>query len=460
MTHRNWLKPRPVGHRIFSALIALLVAFVARRFLSLEAAGAFGLLAANSFQWTDAVAMECLDLILNKLSIAGNFNTDFDKEFDKEYAVNDSVRIKKPQRWNIRNGLGYTPDPINRVFTTVDLNQPFGLDFEIDSVEKALRMERSMAEVSKQYLAPAMAQITQEIDSRAALFAYQNTNNFVGVLGTDPTDFDTTSAAARQRLVELGSTTHDEDRICVVPPNVMRALKKSAVGYFAPVADIGKQYREGIVGYADGFDFYESMSLYSHTSGVWAGAVTVTTAPVNGATSVVLTCTTGDTFLAGDCFDFNTTTAQVNPMTRRKTTTVAKPFVVTQSTTGASSSATVQFSPAIYGPGSQYQNVDALPSAGATLTMFRGTAAPTSAHSGVNGLAFTKQAFAIVGVKLEMPKNTEPGSFQKQDPETGIAIQYIKMFDPVQRKMINRFDVLLGFGRLYSDECSVRILGA
>jgi hypothetical protein len=34
------------------------------------------------------------------------------------------------------------------------------------------------------------------------------------------------------------------------------------------------------------------------------------------------------------------------------------------------------------------------------------------------------------------------------------------MFDPVQRKMINRFDVLLGFGRLYSDECSVRILGA
>jgi hypothetical protein len=120
----------------------------------------------------------------------------------------------------------------------------------------------------------------------------------------------------------------------------------------------------------------------------------------------------------------------------------------------------VQFSPAIYGPGSQYQNVDALPAAGATLTMFRGTAAPTSAHSGVNGLAFTKQAFAIVGVKLEMPKNTEPGSFQKQDPETGIAIQYIKMFDPVQRKMINRFDVLLGFGRLYSDECSVRILGA
>lgn len=451
------LKPRPLWHRAISVLVAVLVALIARRYLS---AALTGMLAANSFQWVDWVGMECLDLILNKLSIAGNFNTSFEKEFTKSFAVNDSIRIKKPQRWNIRNGLGYTPDPINRVFTTIDLNQPFGLDFEVDSVEKALRMERSPEAVSKEYLAPAMAQIAQEIDSRAALFAYQNTNNFVGVLGTDPTDFDTTSAAARQRLVELGSSTHDEDRICVVPPNIMRALKKSAVGYFAPVTDISKQYRQGIVGYADGFDFYESMSLYSHTSGVWQGAVTVATAPTNGATSVALTCTTGDTFLAGDCFDFNTTTAQVNPMTRRKTTTVAKPFVVLAPVTGAASAATVTFSPPIYGPGSQYQNVDTLPAAGATLTMFRGTAAPTAAHSGVNGLAFTKDAFAIVGVKLEMPENTEPGSFQKQDPETGIAIQYIKMFDPVQRKMINRFDVLLGFGRLYSDECSVRILGA
>jgi hypothetical protein len=91
--------------------------------------------------------------------------------------------------------------------------------------------------------------------------------------------------------------------------------------------------------------------------------------------------------------------------------------------------------------------------------MFRGTAAPTSAHSGVNGLAFTKEAFALVGVELEVPKAAEI-AVQKRDPETGLAIRFIRMFDPIQSKMINRFDVLLGFGRLYSDECSVRILGA
>ena len=40
-----------------------------------------------------------------------------------------------------------------------------------------------------------MDQIAQEIDSRAALWAYQNSNNIVGILGTDPADFDSSSAA-------------------------------------------------------------------------------------------------------------------------------------------------------------------------------------------------------------------------------------------------------------------------
>jgi hypothetical protein len=455
MKLRSFAEVRPLWHRAVSLCLSVLVALIARHYLSSLVAGVF---VANSYQWVDWVSMECLDIILNKLSVASHFNTSFEKEFGKAFAVNDSVRIKKPQRWNIRRGIGYTPDPINRVYTTVDLNQPFGLDFEIDSIEKAVRMERSQEAISKEYIQPAMAQIAQEIDSQAALFAYQNSNNIVGVLGTDPADFDSVSGAARQRLVELGSSTHDDDRCCIVPPNVMRALKKSALTYFNPVTDISKQFRTGIVGLADGFDFYESMSLYSHTAGTWAGAVTVTTAPVNGATTLSLTCTTGDTFNQGDVFGIANVN-QVNPMTRRKGTTVVKPFVVLAPVTGASSAATVSISPAIYGPGSQYQNVDALPVAGAALTLFPGTSSP-SGKAGVNGLAFTKEAFAIVGVELEMPENTEPGSFRRRDPETGIAIQFIKMFDPIQRKMINRFDVLLGFGRLYSDECSVRILGA
>lgn len=414
---------------------------------------------ANVFQYVDWMAMKCLFLVKNKRSISANMSSAYKEEFRKPFAVGDTVRVKKPQRGLIRTGLGYTPQGLQRINATITVQEPFGIDFEWDSFEKAIKMERSEAQLEAEYLDPFMAQIAQEIDSRAALFAYQNSNNVVGVLGTDPATFDATSAAARQRLVELGGANDEGGRVMIVPPNVMRALKGSTLTGFNPNTDLSKAWRTGIVGNADGFEWYESMSLYAHTSGVWAGAVSVATAPTNGATSVALTCTTGDTFLTGDSFDFNTTTAQVNPMTRRKGITVAKPFVVTAPANGVASAATVSFWPPIYGPGSAYQNVDALPAAGAVLTMFRGTAAPTAAHTGINGLAFTKNAFAIVGVPLEKAEGAEV-SWTKQDPETGISISFLRMMDPVQRKMINRFDCCLGFGALYSDECSVRILGA
>jgi len=416
-----------------------------------------GVFEANAFQTVDWMGMTCLDLITNKLAIASNMSTAQNKEFEKPWAPGDSVRFKKPQRFNIRNGLGYTPDPLNRIVTTVDLNQPFGVDFEWDSYEAAVKMERSEKQLEDEYLAPAMAQIAQEIDSRAALFAYQNANNIVGVLGTDPVDFDTTSAAARQRMVELGSTTHEEDRVMIVQPAVMRALKKSSISYFNPVADIAKQFRTGIVGSGDGFEWYESASLYSHTAGTWAGAVTVTTTSVNGATTLAVTCTTGDTFNAGDVFSVANVN-QVNPMTRRKLTTVAKPIVVLAATVGVASAATLSISPALYGPGSQYQNVDALPVATAALTLFPGTAAPNG-KAGVNGLAFARQAFSFVSVPLEKTTDCEI-CVMKRDPQTGIAIRFYRGFDGIQSKKINRFDVVVGFGRLYSDELAVRILGA
>jgi hypothetical protein len=120
--------------------------------------------------------------------------------------------------------------------------------------------------------------------------------------------------------------------------------------------------------------------------------------------------------------------------------------------------ATISISPSIYGPSSNYQNVDALPANAAALTLFPGTGSPNG-KAGVNSLALSRDAFALVGVKLEVPKACEMAS-QTRDPDTGISVRFVRMFDPQQSKMVNRFDVLIGFGRLYSDSCAVRVLGA
>lgn len=412
-------------------------------------------MAVNSFVDVDTwVAMESLRLLTNKLEVASFFDTSYNKEFMQPFAVNDTVRVKLPQQWLVSNGLGYQPQAIDRKYTTVACDQVFQIGFDYDSVQQALQMERTKAEVSKQYLEPAMAQMKQEIDSRAALFAYQHANNIVGVLGTDPTS-TATVMQARQLLIEKACPPSMEKGF-IVPPSVNTALVPAISSLFNPSSEISREFKEGSIGKLNGFDWYESMSLYTHTAGTWQGAVSITTTATDGATSLVLTCTTGDTFKAGDKFGI-ATVYPVNPMTRRVTNT-ARTMTVTvlADVTGASSTATVSISPALYGPGSQYQNVDRLPTAADVCTLFPGTASPNG-KVGKIGLALHPQAFALVGVKLDMPKHVEAGG-QERDPETGIAVRFTKTWDPEESRMITRFDCLMGFGSLRPDNCAVAVL--
>lgn len=410
----------------------------------------------NTFQYVDWLTMEGLRILKNKLQCAQFANTDYNNKFTKEFAVGETIRVPLPQRFLIREGLGYSPQSINRIYTTVSCDQIFGVDFQWDDAEAALKLERGQERIKQEYLEPAMVQIAQEADSRFARFAAQNANNIVGVQGVDPTSFQTMNQA-RQRLVELACPPGTK-RGMIIPPSVNTSLVNAAIQYFNPTDAIAKQYKEGYIGYNSGFQWYESMSLHRHTAGTWQNPVTVNTAPSSGATSIVLNTTSGDTFKIGDVFSIDNVYA-VNPTTRQVTTYATdKQFVVTQDVTASGATTTVQFQPPMYGPGSQYQNIDALPIVNAAVTLFPGTSSPNG-DQGVQGLAITKDAFALVGVKLEMPKAVEMSS-QTRDPETGLSVRFVRAWDPIESKMINRFDVLMGFGNLYPDNCCVRVLCA
>lgn len=414
---------------------------------------------ANSWSPTlvDWVSMEGLRLLLNKLEVAQFMNTRYNREFTKEFAVGETVRVPFPWRPRERTGLTYDPQAIERRAATVTVDQVFGVDFEGDDVERALQWTRPEEALREQIIEPCMAQIRQSIDSRAALWAYQNCGNAVGILGTDPTSFDATSAAARQRLIELACPPSG-DKGMIVPPAVTRSLKNAAISYFNPASDISKQYREGSIGKADGFDWYESMSLYSHTAGTWSGAVSVNTTMTSGSTSMVVNCTSGDTFKKGDLIGIGGR-YRVNPSTRRVTTTGSTySFAVAADVTASASTATITLVEPVYGPDSVYQNIDVLPTASDVLTLFPGTASPNG-KSGKNGLSIHTDAFALVGVKIYTPKAVELSS-QKRDPETGISVRFVKAWDPIQSKLVHRFDVVLGFGNLYPDNCCVRVLSA
>lgn len=414
---------------------------------------------ANSFEYADWLAMEALDLLVNKLACSQFFNTDYAKEFKQKFPIGDSLRVPYPDRGTVRNGLAYNPETITRRHATVSIEDPFGIDFEWDNAEGMLKAPRGRQKVSDEILKPRMAQLSQEIDSRCALYAYQHAASVVGALGTNPSTYDATSAAALQIMTELACSP-DGEKAMIVPPAVMRAVKTSNIALHNPVTDISKQFRTGIVQHADGFEWYSSMSLYRHTAGLYQGAISLASAPSNGATTLSLTCTTGDTFKVGDKFAI-ASVLPVNPMTRRTFGTSTKTFTCLgngsgSTVTGASSAATITISPAIYYEG-PWQNVDSQPAASAVLTMWPGTTSP-SQKAGVVGLALHRDGFALVPYELEEPKESSVELFsQKRDPASGATVSFIRQFDGRARKFINRFDVGLGYGEFYNDSCAVAV---
>lgn len=409
---------------------------------------------ANSFQFVDWLTMESLRILVNSIQVAQWMNTDYNREYEQEFPVGETVRVKLPQRYTIRNGLGYNPQALDRRSTFVTVDQIFGVDFDWDSIEKALKMERGEEAIKREYIVPAMKQIANEIDSRAALFAYQNTNNIVGQLGVNPTSVDIFQQA-RERLINLACPPGEKGMI--ITPAINTSLVPALASFFNPASDISKQYREGSIGRLSGFDWYEDVNIYQHTAGTagTAGPVTVSGGGQSGS-AINVTGTAGETFVIGDVIDFDLV-RMVNPMSRRVVGAENKQFVVTAPLTLTGGVDVLNISPAIVGPGSQYQNVDALPLNGALITLFPGTVAPQG-KTGSNSLAIHPDAFALVGVKLEVPEAVEMSS-QQRDPKTGIAVRFVRMFDPIQSKMVNRFDVLMGFGSLYADNCCVRVLG-
>lgn len=405
----------------------------------------------NEFLNTNWVSMEVLRLLLNGLEIGEQFDTNWNDEFRKEFAVGETVTLKKPVRFAIRDGMAYTPQSIARQSTTITLDQVFGIDFEWDDYEKAVKMERSEAELRKNYLAPAAAKLVNELDRRCALWAYQNTPNVFGALGTNPTT-DTPFLDAEARLFE--KSCPDGERKMIISARAMSSFLQNQAVQFHPSEEIVRQYKKGVVGTAHGWEWYRSNNLYRHTAGTQAGAITVAAVPASGATSISITAANpGDTYKKGDKISIALVNfVNPNSLDMPGGTQVAH-FSVAEDLTTTAGPDTLKLTTPIIGPGSPYQNVDALPQIGAAITLWPGTADP-SAKSGTVGLGLSKFAFGLVYARFDTPKAVEVAS-QTRDPKTGATIRFVRQWDIDDSKMKNRFDMCVGFGNLYPDEGAV-----
>lgn len=432
----------------------------------------------NSLEVTDYLTLECARMLGNELFVAGGFNPDFAKNYDQEFAVGETIRVPLPWRPIGGEGIDYQPEPIDRRHFTVTVDKVPHVHFEWNSVEEALRLTRSREAIKDQILTPTVQKMRQKIEQYAANWAAINATNVTGTLGTDPTTLGF-AGTARQVMLQYGgwaapmrkSVINEpvSPRCAAISPSIMQSIVQASTvttNLFNSGDQISEAFKEGYLGRNGGFEFQESMSLLNMTAGTRASApaVTVNTAPASGDTSLLINCTSGDTFVAGEKFSI-ASRFPVNPGTLQQIGSTAITYSVAgtpgQTFTASGTTITLQLTDSFEGPGSGYQNISSLPVANDVCTFWPGTSSPNG-KSGALSVLFNRDAFAICGVKLANPEqggNIRIAS-QNRDPQSGVSVALIQAFDPVQRRWITRFDALLGFGNFYNRNCSIVLAGA
>src|SRR5215831_4673556 len=109
---------------------------------------------ANNFINVSWVSSEILRLLLNKLVVCEYFNRGWEGDFKKEFPVGSSITVKFPQRFFVNDGMGYQPQGIARISTTISLDQWLQIGFAWDDYEQAVYLERTQEELQRNYFEP------------------------------------------------------------------------------------------------------------------------------------------------------------------------------------------------------------------------------------------------------------------------------------------------------------------
>ena len=137
----------------------------------------------------------------------------------------------------------------------------------------------------------------------------------------------------------------------------------------------------------------------------------------------------------------------VNPQNYLSTGSLKNFVVVSTAASDSGGNSTIVFSPAITTTG-PYQNVDTAPANGAAITPMG-----TAATSYFQNIAFTRDAFGLVCVPMELPGGVD---FAAREMFRNISMRVIRAYDVWNDVTPCRIDILYGVARFY-DELAVRL---
>ena len=356
-----------------------------------------------------------------KLNFVGNITRQYDDSFAKSGAkIGDSLRIRLPNQYTVRTGANLSAQDTTESSVTLQVATQRGVDMTFSSTELTL----SLDDFAKRILEPAMSVLAANIESDA-LSMYRDVWQSVWNGGSAATY----NLALDTRTILQRSLTPSNDRTALMDPRAMADVVKDTKSLFNDSTSISKQYKEGYMGRAAGFDWMENTLLPSHTRGGSNGAyLTNSGTAQTGSTLVVDTGATAPS--AGDVITI-AGVFSVHPETK-VSTGILQQFVIGSGATTTS----FPISPAIVATGPT-QNVSNGAADNQAIT-FLGTASTAVQTS----LLFQKEAFAFATADLVMPKGVD---FAAREVMDGISMRIIRDYTIATDQFPCRIDVLYGY---------------
>jgi hypothetical protein len=211
----------------------------------------------------------------------------------------------------------------------------------------------------------------------------------------------------------------------------MADVVKDTKSLFQDSTSISKQYKEGYMGRAAGFDWMENTMIPSHTRGAADASYVCNTSTgiTSGTATITLSGGTGAS-VAGDVFTI-AGVFSVHPETKVSTGILQQFVVVTGGTTAQVVSPTPVTSGAT-------QNITIVGAGAGKAVTFAGTASTAVGTS----LLFQKEAFAFATADLLMPKGMD---FAAREVMDGVSMRIVRQYDISNDKFPTRLDVLYGY---------------
>ena len=385
------------------------------------------------------IAREAAAMLLEKSVFIRSVSRDREQDVRKEvdgYKKGGKVTIRVPPVPVVTDGNVINQDDQNinaqeqEVVLKVDTHKHVGLQFGV------YERELELSDYKERFLKPAVNSLASVVDADILKKAIITVNNFT-LYGAN--EKHPLAPFGRIRSAMNRALSPDSDRKVITSSDLQNDIVDTSGTLFNPNTEIAKQYKEGYVGRARGFDFFESEHIWSLTNAKTSG-ITTNAAAQTGGTLAVKGLANGDVIEAGQVFEIPGV-YMIHPLTRQKTAHLMQ-FTVLEKVTAGGATATLKIYPEII------PNLDANGKRVANATVDK-----TAADSAVlvfvgnegdlieQALAFDPHAFAAAFVPIGVIPSAEGYMFKSDSfaltVQTGGDIQTLTTD--------TRLDVLYGF---------------